>query len=99
MMVSLSLALVLVGVDGVSTGVVDLPRRPREEGEAGVGEAPLLRSCSAVGLSVAVCPLLTAVGVVWTHLFFEGGGVRGGGDRADCLSLIFLLITKQLFIY
>ena len=89
-MVSLSLALVLVGVDGVSTGVVDRTLLPREEGEAGAGEAPLLRPWGSGGLSVTVCPLLTAVGVVWRHLFLDGGGVRGGGDLPDCLSLIFL---------
>ena len=45
-----------------------------------------------------VCPLLVtglgAGGVDWTHLFFDGGGVKGGGDLAACLSLIFLQLCS-----
>ena len=87
---SLSLELVRVGVEGAvgaSVGVVPLPRLPRPGEEDGELWLPFVAG-------LLVCPLLVtglgAGGVDWTHLFFDGGGVKGGGDLAACLSLIFL---------
>ena len=91
---------------GASEGVADRPRLPRDAaaGEAG-GEAaadrvsspplpfrrewPLLVPFVGGGV-VAAAVASGGGGVDCTQRFLVGGGVRGGGERAACLSRIFL---------
>ena len=38
-------------------------------------------------------------GVLWIHLFLEGGGVKVGGVRAPIISLIFLHTISFVILY